>query len=380
MMKIKLILSAAAALALLTGSVFAEDAPAIYVNGTAVQTGAYIENGVTYVPLRAISEGLGANVNWTEATNRVDISVANEESEITNAINVISPSVVAIVGNYLADTTATYQDKYAEGIAHGTGIILTSGGEILTNAHVVKDLTSIIVILSDGTGYEGRIKYLDESMDLAVIKIDALGLPVATFADESSMVTGKKVLAIGTPVNIGLRNSASLGIISGVNRSVSSDYTLIQTDAAVNPGNSGGPLVNLRGEVVGINSSGYAAVGIEGMNFAIPVTNVKYALSQFETYGKINRPNLGAELEQAWTAKIGIPTSAGLTVKSVSPGGAAANAGLTVGDVVLMVDGAAVNSDTDWHEKMKDYIPGSAASLKVMRGGEYQDINIIFGE
>ncbi|MEG1880100.1 MAG: trypsin-like peptidase domain-containing protein, partial [Oscillospiraceae bacterium] len=234
-----------------------------------------------------------------EEENRVDITANSEENAIRNAIDIISPSVVAIVGNYMADTTATYQDKYAEGIAHGTGIILTSGGEILTNAHVVKDLTSIVVILANGEGYEGRIKYIDEKLDLAVVKIEKLGLPVAKFADENSLVIGKKVIAVGTPVNIGLRNSVSLGIISGVNRSVSSEYTLIQTDAAVNPGNSGGPLVNLSGEVVGINSSGYSAIGIEGMNFAIPITNVKYAINQFETYGKINRPNFEAELEQS---------------------------------------------------------------------------------
>ncbi|MEG2584428.1 MAG: trypsin-like peptidase domain-containing protein, partial [Oscillospiraceae bacterium] len=294
-------------------------------------------------------------------------------------IDIISPSVVAIVGNYMADTTATYQDKYAEGIAHGTGIILTSGGEILTNAHVVKDLTSIVVILANGEGYEGRIKYIDEKLDLAVVKIEKLGLPVAKFADENSLVIGKKVIAVGTPVNIGLRNSVSLGIISGVNRSVSSEYTLIQTDAAVNPGNSGGPLVNLSGEVVGINSSGYSAIGIEGMNFAIPITNVKYAINQFETYGKINRPNFEAELEQSWTAKLGLPTSSGLIVKSIVNGGAAAAAGVLVGDAVIAVDGAFVNSDTDWHEKMKDYIPGSTATLGVMRDGNRIDLNITFG-
>ena len=174
-------------------TVFADEAPVIYVNGAQIQTNAYIEDGVTYVPLRAISEGLGADVAWNEGENRVDISEPSEEQAVQNAISRISPSVVAIVGNYMGETTATYQEKYAEGIAHGTGIIITSGGEILTNAHVVKDLTSMIVILQDGSGYEGRVKYLDETLDLAVIKIDKLGLPVAAFADESAMVTGAKV-------------------------------------------------------------------------------------------------------------------------------------------------------------------------------------------
>ncbi len=334
---------------------------------------------MTYVPLRAVSEALGAEVLWNEAENRVDINASSEEILIQNSIDKISPSVVAIVGNYHSDASASYQEKYDEGIAHGTGVIISSDGQILTNAHVVADLSSIIVVLSDGTGYEGRLMYIDEALDLAVVKIEKTDLPTATFADETSLRSGSKVIAIGTPVSLGLRNSVSLGIISGINRSVAGDYALIQTDAAINPGNSGGPLVNLNGEVVGINSSGYQGVGIEGMNFAIPVSDVNYALNHFNTYGKINRPNLGAELEESWTAEIGLPSSDGLTIKSVASGGAAEAAGLIAGDVVTAVDGAAVNSMVDWNETMKAYLPGSQAVLNINRGGAVTQVMITFG-
>ncbi len=364
---------------LIGSSVYAEEAPTIYVNGNQIQTDAYIEDGVTYVPLRAVSEALGAEVLWNEAENRVDINASSEEILIQNSIDKISPSVVAIVGNYHSEASASYQEKYDEGIAHGTGVIISSDGQILTNAHVVADLSSIIVVLSDGTGYEGRLKYIDEALDLAVVKIEKTDLPTATFADETSLRSGSKVIAIGTPVSLGLRNSVSLGIISGINRSVAGDYALIQTDAAINPGNSGGPLVNLNGEVVGINSSGYQGVGIEGMNFAIPVSDVNYALNHFNTYGKINRPNLGAELEESWTAEIGLPSSDGLTIKSVVPGGAAEAAGLIAGDVVTAVNGAAVNSMVDWNETMKAYLPGSQAVLNINRGGAVTQVMITFG-
>lgn len=358
-------------------AVFADEIPTIYVNGQVVQTDSMIINGVTYVPLRAVSEGLGAQVDWNEATYEINIT---QNSQYTRAINTISPSVVSIVGNYNPGTTATYQDKYSEGIAHGTGVIITSGGEILTNAHVVSDLTSIIVILSDGQGYEARLKYIDEALDLAVIKIDKLGLTAAKFADESSVFPGNQVFAVGTPVNLGMRNSVTAGIISGINRSTSSEYSLIQTDAAINPGNSGGPLVNLNGEVVGINSSGYVSVSIEGMNFAIPISDVKYAINQFNTYGKIRRPGFDAELEETWAAKIGLPITGGVTFKNVIDGGAAAAAGIQNGDALIAVNGTTVNTLPDWNEISKNYLPGSSAVLSILRGGAVIEVNITFSE
>ena len=352
----------------------------MFVNGKRIETEAYIENGVTYVPLRAISEGLNANVEWNGETAQIDITGTATGEPYTYAVNKIAPSTVAIIGSFPGETTATYEDKYAEGIAHGTGIIITSGGEILTNAHVVKDMTNMIVILPNGEGYNATLKYIDDEMDLAVVKIDKLGLPAAVFAEDGAITPGAQVVAVGTPLSMALRNSVSAGIISGINRSVSSDYKLIQTDAAINPGNSGGPLVNMAGQVVGVCSSGFSGIGIESLNIAIPVSDVRYAINQFNTYGKINRPYFNADFTESIAAKYGLPGNYGLKISNVTLGGAAANAGIQNGDTLISVDGIPVNTKADWNEVSKSYIPGSRATVKCKRGDTVYEIQIVFGQ
>ncbi len=345
----------------------------IFVNGTPTETDAFIADGVTYVPLRAVSEMLGAEVAWNEETSEISISGGDSYER---AVSRAAPSTVAIVGSVRSGTPSAY----AEGIAHGTGVIVSPSGEIITNAHVVKDMTEMIVILSGGDGYRGTVSYADDALDLALVKIEKTGLPAAEFADDSAIVPGRKVVAIGTPVSMALRNSVSAGIISGMNRGAGSDYKLIQTDAAINPGNSGGPLVDLGGRVVGICSSGYVGTGIEGLSFAIPASSVKYALEHFRNYGRIMRPGFGAALEESAAARYGLPGSEGLTFGNVVPGGAAANAGIVSGDLLKAVDGTAVNTISDWNELSKKYLPGSAAVLSIERGGSAADVNIIFEE
>lgn len=378
-MKKRIAAAAAAAVCLCAVTAYGIETPsAIFVNGSRVDAEAFISEGTTYVPLRAVSEMLGAKVEWNEDTSEINITLEGGGEPYEYAVSQISPSTVAIVGSYAGETTATYQDRYAEGIAHGTGVIVSSSGEIVTNAHVVKDMTAMIVILSSGEGYSGTVKYIDDELDLAVVKIEKSGLTAARFADESEIAPGCRVVAVGTPVSMSLRNSVSAGIISGVNRGVNSSCKLIQTDAAVNPGNSGGPLVNLRGEVVGICSSGYTGIGIEGLSFAIPVSDVNYALEHFRTYGRINRPSFGAELEESLAAKYGLPGGGGLTFRKIAPGGAAANAGIEDGDILLEVDGVSMSNISDWSELSKSYLPGESAALRLERGGEIIGVSIVF--
>ncbi len=338
-----------------------------------LETESLIQNGQTFVPLRAISEGLGAVVDWDEKAYAVNIDM--DKSQIDSLISVIiqtiSPSVVAIVGNYSTSTT-TYKDKYSDGIAHGTGIIIKSGGEILTNAHVVDGLDNIVVVLHDGSAYNGRVKYIDKSADLAVVKIDKIGLPIVKFASSKDAVVGETVIAIGTPLSFSLRNSASKGIISGLNRSVYSDYALIQTDASVNAGNSGGPLVNLNGEVIGINSSKFAGIGIEGMCFSIPSDTVKYVLNQFEQFGKVNRAKISATLDEGWAAKRGLPSQEGLTVQHSE--GRTREEGLAAGDSIIAIDNVLMHSIVDFNECMKKYIPGNTATFRISRKGEEKEL------
>ena len=354
--------------------------PKIVVNNEAIDIPSYIQDDLTYVPLRAVSENLGANVDWDGETGTVTITTGSSGQLIPKIVERLSPSVVGIIGNVDGGAAASYQDKYADGVAIGTGVVVKAGGEILTNAHVVKDMNNIIVVLSNGEGYTGRIKCIDEKSDLAVVKIDKLGLTVAKMAEAGQIEVGETVVALGTPLSMSLRNSATSGIVSGVNRALFSDYNLIQTDTAINPGNSGGPLVNLRGEVVGINSSKFSGVGVEGMCFSIPIDTVRYVLNQFDTYGKVRRPNIGVTFEEDWVAAYGLPTQNGLTIKAMNETSAAKEAGLTVGDVVTAVNGKGVHSIIEWNEIMKSYLPGHTVTLTVWSNGEFRDMAIALSE
>jgi len=365
-------LLAIALLVFLTLLVFAQNSPLIYVNGKKIETDAFIKDGVTYIPLRAVSEALGAQVSWDQEAYAASIELNNEEL-IPKVIESAGKSVVAVAGNIK-------QGTYSNKTAHGAGVIIKSGGIILTNAHVVDGLENLTVILHDGSKYPAIVQYLDELADLAVIKIDKIGLTPMKFADESEIVAGKTVLAMGTPLSLTMRNSASMGIISGVNVSAGSYYKLIQTDAAINPGNSGGPLINLKGELVGINSLKYVSTEIEGIGFSIPVSTVKYVLSQFETYGKVKRADIGASFEESWEASIGLPTASGLFIKSVTQGGAAQKAGLKAGDIIKSVNGISVNSKADYNEALKSVNPGQNMKVEYIRDNVtfYVDVNPIY--
>lgn len=350
----------------------ANGGPSIFVNGKLISMPSYIQDGVTYIPLRAVSENLGADVSWNQDQYAAYVTLASEGS-IPNVIANISPSVVAIAGNF---RTSYQSSQYNDAIGHGAGVVIKSGGEILTNAHVVKDMENITVILNDASSYRGKVKYIDEASDLAVVKIDKLGLKPIDFATSADIVAGRTVVAIGTPLSLTLRNSASAGIISGLNRGTDSDYGLIQTDAAINPGNSGGPLVDLTGRLIGINSSKYAGVGIEGMGFSIPIDTVNYVLSQFEAYGKVRRPDIGVKFEETWEAKKGLPTNQGLSIKSVNSGSPAAAAGILDGDMIMKIGSQMIHSLVDWNEAVKMVPVDGSINMVIQRGNGTLDITV----
>jgi S1-C subfamily serine protease len=213
---------------------------------------------------------------------------ADSGSDVPKVVSQTSASVVAIIGKPTGTGKAWDKNRY--NLAHGTGVIVKSDGVIVTNAHVVKDMHNIVVVISDGKTYTGRTTHMDVESDLALVKIEATGLSAAKLASSSNIQVGETVAAIGTPISFALRNSVTVGIVSGIERSVNSEYQLIQTDAAINPGNSGGALVNMSGEVIGINTLKYTEFGVESLGFAIPMNTVKYVLDHFERYGKVKRP------------------------------------------------------------------------------------------
>ena len=355
----------------------AESTPKVEVNGTIVETDARLIDDRIYVPLRAVSEMLGAEVNWNSDTNTASVTLNHFDNVIPSILKKVSPCVVGIIGNWKTKNGDSYSSRYQEEIIHGTGVIIEQDGKILTNAHVVSEMETIVVVLSDGSGYQANLLSIDEESDLALIKIDRTGLPVAELANEEDVVIGQYVVAIGTPISFSLRNSASIGIISGVNRSINSSYRLIQTDAAINPGNSGGPLINLDGKVVGINSSKFMGTGIEGMGFSIPLNTINYVLDHFKKYGRVMRPYLGTEFQEGWAARIGLPSDEGLEIISVKENSAADQAGLKEGDILISINDCKVHSIVDFNEEMKKYVPNNNVNIKFERDGVIQNISVV---
>ncbi|WP_223868767.1 S1C family serine protease [Paenibacillus sp. UASWS1643] len=326
---------------------------------------AKVVDGQVYVNTKDLLKAVGGSGQYDAKSGTYTYKGSEA---IPKVIEKVSPSVVGIIGKSTeVQDGATSDDRY--NLAHGTGVIIRSNGWIVTNAHVVDGLTNPVVVTTDGNTYKITKTYSDALSDLALIKINAKSLKPASFAKASQTTVGETVIALGTPISFSLRNSATVGVISGLNRGVEATYRLIQTDTAINPGNSGGPLVNLKGEVVGINSMKFSAVGVESLGFSIPVDTVQYIIDQFFKYGKIKRASLGLQLEESWSAIVGLPTDDPLTITGVlSPG--AKKAKIKEGDVLYSVAGTRVSSVVDINELLKKYLPGQKVKLLMQSDGD----------
>ncbi|MGN7353664.1 S1C family serine protease [Paenibacillus amylolyticus] len=326
---------------------------------------AKVVDGQVYVNTKDLLKAVGGSGQYDAKSGTYTYKGSEA---IPKVIEKVSPSVVGIIGKSTeVQDGATSDDRY--NLAHGTGVIIRSNGWIVTNAHVVDGLTNPVVVTTDGNTYKITKTYSDALSDLALIKINAKSLKPASFVKASQTTVGETVIALGTPISFSLRNSATVGVISGLNRGVEATYRLIQTDTAINPGNSGGPLVNLKGEVVGINSMKFSAVGVESLGFSIPVDTVQYIIDQFFKYGKIKRASLGLQLEESWSAIVGLPTDDPLTITGVlSP--EAKKAKIKEGDVLYSVAGTRVSSVVDINELLKKYLPGQKVKLLIQTDGD----------
>ncbi|MGE6667853.1 S1C family serine protease [Paenibacillus xylanexedens] len=326
---------------------------------------AKVVDGQVYVNTKDLLKAVGGSGQYDAKSGTYTYKGSEA---IPKVIEKVSPSVVGIIGKSTeVQDGATSDDRY--NLAHGTGVIIRSNGWIVTNAHVVDGLTNPVVVTTDGNTYKITKTYSDALSDLALIKINAKSLKPASFAKASQTTVGETVIALGTPISFSLRNSATVGVISGLNRGVEATYRLIQTDTAINPGNSGGPLVNLKGEVVGINTMKFSAVGVESLGFSIPVDTVQYIIDQFFKYGKIKRASLGLQLEESWSAIVGLPTDDPLTITGVlSP--EAKKAKIKEGDVLYSVAGTRVSSVVDINELLKKYLPGQKVKLLMQTDGD----------
>lgn len=361
-MKFKKICAFLTAAFVLTTTAAASENVSVFVNGEKLNSEAYIINDRVFIPLRAVSESLGASVNWDNTTRSASVDLS-EEDVVVNTIAAASESVVAIVGNYKSAYLSSQAQNYNELYAHGAGVVIKSNGTILTNAHVVDGIENITVIFGNGDSYSATVLFSDATSDLALVKINKLGLKPLPFAPENSLRVGQSVIAIGTPLSVSLINSASKGIVSGVGVNIGQHYLFTQSDVAINGGNSGGPLINLKGEIVGINSIKYVGTDVEGMSFSIPVDTINYVLNSFEKYGKVLRPDAGITLTESWESKIGVPTKKGLTVSLSS------NSQLIAGDIVTHVNGYEVHSIADYNEAIKKSYNGYSIMVTYTRNG-----------
>ncbi|MFJ3046112.1 DegQ family serine endoprotease [Herbaspirillum chlorophenolicum] len=266
----------------------------------------------------------------------------------------------------------------------GSGFIISPDGVILTNAHVVEGAQEVVVKLTDRREFKAKVLGVDKQSDIAVIRIDAKNLPTVQIGDPSIVKVGEPVLAIGSPY--GFDNTATAGIISAKSRSLPDDnyVPFLQTDVAVNPGNSGGPLFNLRGEVIGINSQIYSQTGgFQGLSFAIPIDVAMKVEQQLAQHGKVTRGRLGVsvqDLNQALSESFGLKNAQGALVSSVEKGSPADKAGLQAGDVILSFSGHAIDRSVDLPTLVADTAPGTSRALEVMRGGKVRTINVTVGE
>ncbi len=266
----------------------------------------------------------------------------------------------------------------------GSGFIVSADGYILTNAHVVRDAEEVTVKLTDKREYKAKVVGSDPQTDVAVLKIDATDLPTVKLGNSKDVDVGEWVVAIGSPY--GFENSVTAGIVSAKGRALPDGtyVPFIQTDVAVNPGNSGGPLFNLKGEVVGINSQIYSRTGgYQGLSFAIPINLASKVQDQLVRYGKVTRGRIGVtiqEVNQSLAESFGLKKPEGALVSSVDPEGPAAKAGIEAGDVILKIDGAPVSRTLDLSSRVADIKPGSSAKLEVWRKGAARDITVTVGE
>lgn len=265
----------------------------------------------------------------------------------------------------------------------GSGFIVGKDGMILTNAHVVQDADEVTVKLSDRREYKAKVLGSDPVTDVAVLKIDAQNLPVVNLGDPAKLGVGDYVLAIGSP--FGFEQSATAGIVSAKGRSLPGDghVPFIQTDVAVNPGNSGGPLFDTSGAVVGINSQIYSRTGgYQGVSFAIPINVALQIKDQIVSTGKVTHPRLGVtiqELNQTLAESFKLKQPDGALVSSVAPGSAAAKAGLEPGDVILQYNGRPIASSTDLPAMVSLGKPGDKVMLGVWRGGKQIELSTSLG-
>ncbi|HUQ21289.1 MAG TPA: trypsin-like peptidase domain-containing protein [Gemmatimonadaceae bacterium] len=319
---------------------------------------------------------------------------AGRRTAITAAVQRVAPSVVTVQTEVVERVPADVFEQFFGGRSGtrsaaglGSGFIVREDGVILTNAHVVSGASKISVAMRDGKTYPAKLLGADETNDLAVIKIDAKGLPVSPLGSSTNLLVGEWAIAIGNPYGFLLANtepSVTAGVVSGTGRNLATEsegsgvyVDMIQTDASINPGNSGGPLVNALGEVIGVNSSIYSPSGGSiGLGFAIPINRARRVTEDLLAHGIVRRPWIGIKLQMGNAVTARDLVSQGVIVSSVVPGSPADRAGIKPGDVLVQSRQRALHNPYDWEAERLELRVGEDVPLVIRRGDQDLKLNV----
>lgn len=359
------------------------------------------------------SKAQSTTVKGDAAKSWIELASGTNAMSISDIVKKVAPSVVGVQATFKMPNNYNYNygfgmfgngnsgngDNSGSMTGVGTGIIMREDGYIVTNAHVIYDseygcgeATAVEIRMSDEeTTYDAKVVAYDIETDLAVLKVDQTGLTAAEFGDSNQCQVGDAVVAIGNPLGLELQNTVTCGIISALNRKVTINdktMTLIQTDTAINNGNSGGPLINSSGQVIGINSakmsSSVSSSGatIEGIGFAIPMTEAREIVDDLINYGYVTgRPQLGIscqDVSEAVSQAYNLPI--GAYVISVTDGGAAAEAGLQVGDVITAINDTKIETTEELNNYKNEYNAGDTVTLTIVRNGQEQKVSVVLQE
>lgn len=320
--------------------------------------------------------------NNDPAGGTIRIETTQIETAITDAVAKVGPAVVTVMGS----------SRRSGGVSSGSGVFITQDGYVLTNNHVIEGTDSLYLVLADGSQLPAVIVGADPFVDLAVLKAEGQVPATAPLGNSDALKPGETVIAIGSPLG-DFKNTVTVGVISATGRSLDSGNgylmeDLIQTDAAINQGNSGGPLVNLAGQIVGINTlvlrgSGYSQVTVEGLGFAIPSNTVQAVAQKIIEDGYIARPYLGIRwqwIDPDLAGLYGLPVEWGVYVSRVMPGSPAEAGGLQEGDIITQIGDVALNGDTPYANALYHYAPGDTVTLSIQRGRQQIQLNVTLAE
>ncbi len=298
-------------------------------------------------------------------------------------IDVIEEVMPAVVGVSRQVIITRFGEESLEPAESGSGVIISSDGYVITNHHVIEGADSISILLPDKGRYDAELIGEDTLTDLALLKIDETGLTAMSLGDSDQLKVGETVAAIGNPLGY-FQQTVTAGIISAVDRQVrfpGSDfaYSFVQTDALVNPGNSGGPLINLEGEIVGINTAKISLMGVEGIGLSIPSKTVERVVDDLLEHGRVIRPHLGVVIDD-WPLYSDEEPDKGVLILDIAPDSPAEEVGLQSGDVIVAMDDREIQYIAQLFDRLLDYYPGDNTVVSFYRDGEKSEVEVVLGE